>query len=902
MNEDVLKKIFTYNIYWLRDEKTVGDVVIQKLEDYSEDFAKKILGGKSYRDFIGRKSVPSYIRGSLIDNSASISLKDSLRPKIFYPDIINKFLDVSKFCVVNDFKRYMQCNDQRLSRPLITFITTKENADKLKYLDKQPIKYEYLSLDYKDIRFAGKENKRTIKPELYKHRTMSDRFNNFLLKSIESNDDKEFFFYIATELGRIRITDKDRIKVRSNFNKEKEKTDENKEHIKNAEKALEEEELDLRLNPDDQTIKDNIDELKEQLKKLRETFYDGTRKLRQLSVVDEYRLESDYYYKKLLERFQLRAENKLKVKLNLNEWSFCIVFSPLWCDVGHIPRREKSGMDLLRYLVSDSSDIKKSFNDKENSSTIDFSLLNYLDFVFKQKKVNQAEIFDKIGELKDFNIVSRAFRDFPNGGYWVKKIVKEKGIFKEKTEGPYSMQEAETKVKILENIISLDGVKTAKMFSFKDLVCNNNLLDLEGNDSIDKYVKVKNRYSPPNGARLFCLVKGFLEVVFFEKQSLTERFRKFSNYAINAGMNYVSIFDYLIYYNPDSNSSVRRVGELKQLLRNRDNYIEDEFLWMVDAVEGRTFKRGKEPELKPFKILSNYENEGKMEYLGLVQLYEAIENYECSNERLDLSFTNFKEAIGEDYVFNYKNPEFDIKSEINLGIVQNEKDDKIKKFKIIKNYDGSWEICMHRFRKKLKDIKLISVKNIKDCKGYLELKFKNLKDKTWEVSKLNLISNDQFFNNEFVLICLTLFVSKCFGVRTIILDNSLKSSECANNILFHYYYIYYIGTGSFKAFEELGFMIENYAELKNVVDNIKTLTIDTFVKDNNLKVKVPPKSKGFKLEDFCKSFITTEECFTNNNLIIINQISAYVNSKVNINIFIDLDEISFDHLIEYISY
>ena len=37
--------------------------------------------------------------------------------------------------------------------------------------------------------------------------------------------------------------------------------------------------------------------------------------------------------------------------------------------------------------------------------------------------------------------------------------------------------------------------------------------------------------------------------------------------------------------------------------------------------------------------------------------------------------------------------------------------------------------------------------------------------------KLNLISNDQFFNNETVLICLTLFVSKAFGVKTVILDN-----------------------------------------------------------------------------------------------------------------------------------
>ena len=88
----------------------------------------------------------------------------------------------------------------------------------------------------------------------------------------------------------------------------------------------------------------------------------------------------------------------------------------------------------------------------------------------------------------------------------------------------------------------------------------------------------------------------------------------------------------------------------------------------------------------------------------------------------------------------------------------------------------------------------------KYCVGYLEVKFKDRKDKSWDIDKLNLISNDQFFNNETVLICLTLFVSKAFGVKTVILDNRLRSTDCEPNIMFHYYHIYYLAIGNFKFF------------------------------------------------------------------------------------------------------
>jgi len=909
MDEKLLEKIFKYNIYWLSDEKRFGDVVIQKVEGYAERLANKIFSAEQLRDYRYQKNVPDYVKGSLIDNANSMALKENLRSKIFQSDITEQFLKLSNYCIVNDFMRYKECDAHRLSRPLITFIAPKDTADKLKYLNNQELAYEYVSLDYKTLQYVTEE-KRRDKPDIYRYNTMSEKFNNYVKKSVEDGDD-EYFFYIATELGHVKLTDKQRIRSMDDFGKRKaefasESTNYNLQlqEIRDKKKEISKLKDDKnKSNQEKEKQKEKLEKEIENLKKITGNFTKGTESLRetlsQLTVKDEYRLLTDFEYRKILERFKTRAEAKLKVKIDLEEWSFCIVFSPLWCDSEHIPDR-RDGLSLLQYLVNNPDDIISSFNDKQNKSSIDFSLLYYLTTSFQQPKVSQIDSYYKLGELENFKVILYAFRKFENGGYWIKKIVKGGGKFKEKTEGPYSMKDAEIRVAILKNIMTLKDLEIAKIFTFKELVCDNNLLDLESDGAIDKYVSVKNRYSPPKGASLFCLIKGYVEVIYFNRKELTKKFRKFSDHAINAGMSYFGTLEYLIYYNPDSKSSVRKAGELKKLFMDKDRYTSDNFLWLVDSVLGKEEKRGKEPDILPFNILSEFQKRGKLEYEGLEKLYQLIENYECPDNRLEISFDNFTEAIGDDYISTYRNKDFDIKKELNLGVLENNLDDKQKKFKIIKNYDNTWEVGMHRFRQKLKDIKLISVKDIKDCKGYLEVKFKDKKDKSWDIDKLNLISNDQFFNNETVLICLTLFVSKAFGVKTVVLDNRLKSIECEKNIMIHHYHIYYLGIGNFETFEEIGFVIENYAEYRELLDNIKNMKIIDFVIQNKMEIKIDKKVENFTLEKFCKEYLDSERCYTKNNLVILKQLSNYIDSVVKLKVFIDLDEISFNHLKQFI--
>ena len=65
---------------------------------------------------------------------------------------------------------------------------------------------------------------------------------------------------------------------------------------------------------------------------------------------------------------------------------------------------------------------------------------------------------------------------------------------------------------------------------------------------------------------------------------------------------------------------------------------------------------------------------------------------------------------------------------------------KFKEFLFVDDgsFDNSYEIALKRFRKNFNDITLFSLNDIKDCEGYLNINFKNVKEKNWVISRLNL--------------------------------------------------------------------------------------------------------------------------------------------------------------------
>ena len=80
----------------------------------------------------------------------------------------------------------------------------------------------------------------------------------------------------------------------------------------------------------------------------------------------------------------------------------------------------------------------------------------------------------KINDLKNFSDALKAFSLYGNGGFWVKKIINKKGSYNVSVEGPYDINQAEKISERWKDIISYEGIDTAKVLSFGDLVCHYN--------------------------------------------------------------------------------------------------------------------------------------------------------------------------------------------------------------------------------------------------------------------------------------------------------------------------------------------------------------------------------------------------------------------------------------------
>ena len=130
------------------------------------DGLRESLGGDSLKDVKKRydnRNLPEYAKGSLIPLGESIELKKSMKnTKVF--DINPYILKFSNFAVPVDLIRYEKCERSILggalttgtlysmNRPLISFLTTTEKAKKLKYLNDQRPRYDYMIISYKDIK------------------------------------------------------------------------------------------------------------------------------------------------------------------------------------------------------------------------------------------------------------------------------------------------------------------------------------------------------------------------------------------------------------------------------------------------------------------------------------------------------------------------------------------------------------------------------------------------------------------------------------------------------------------------------------------------------------------------------------------------------------------------------
>ena len=124
-----------------------------------------------------------------------------------------------------------------------------------------------------------------------------------------------------------------------------------------------------------------------------------------------------------------------------------------------------------------------------NGRDTEFNMLNFIENSLQGEPVKEPVPYFKTGNLDNFDIIMETFKKFQNGGYWVKKIRKDGRTFYEETEGPYEKGEAMTRAKILNNSLTLENVKTAEVYTFFQLVCDDSDDEKEYKNNIGSYVK-----------------------------------------------------------------------------------------------------------------------------------------------------------------------------------------------------------------------------------------------------------------------------------------------------------------------------------------------------------------------------------------------------------------------------
>ena len=855
------EKIYQYNKLWLAEKATSSFL----------DGLRESLGGDSLKDVKKRyekRNLPEYAKGSLISPEDSVSLKRAMKNKKTFD--INPYLSrFSNFAVPVDLVRYEKCERSILggalttgtlysvSRPLITFLTTTDKAKKLKYLDSQRPRYSYMIINYKDIK---------------KFRTTQG---------------------LGSELGRERV----RLPSKTIYRRSKDFDN-----------------YTVKVSPDGENIFDKGSSGKRGILQIPTQIEFSKDYQPKVRTMKSYRIKTEEEYERLFSDFKENTNRRVNQKVNLDDWSFCIVFYRKWCDKSVLGLGNYLGLKKIVGGISESKiftpspgesyGFKEVFNTDLTGRDIEFNMLSFLESSFGGAEIKEPIPYFKTGNLDNFDIIMETFQKFRDGGHWIRKIRKDGKTFYEETEGPYEKSEAITRAKILNNSLTLEGVKTAEIYTFFQLVCDDSEDEKEYRNNIGSYVKPENRFFPPPGSKLFCLIYGNENLAVYELQNLYKNFKKFSDFAYDEGVRYVKHDDenfvsHLIFYKPESPGSIQKLEDMKILLDKRDGLSDGEFLWCKDFIMGRKIKRGNKPRKIPFPEREKLFKDDMITYRMLMQIQKNFEKMDCNGERQKSIFQALLTTFPEEYIRVYKEGD-SLHTNINMGVVMNEEDNMKKKMTISKNGSGEFRISMERLRKVLNNMSLISIENIRNCQGTMKINFNNLREKMWEKSKMEIVSGDTRFNNETILIALTLFVGKCFGLERVILDTSRRSYECDTEVEYSHFHIYYLSKGGLGKFKELTFGMENEKSYKEIVGPLMEMTLFNFSIESGIKIKVTKELKNQTVSQFCKNFTELEECPQKDVLLIAAAISVYIDSFTRIKVSSPIGSVEFSKLLEYI--
>lgn len=197
---------------------------------------------------------------------------------------------------------------------------------------------------------------------------------------------------------------------------------------------------------------------------------------------------------------------------------------------------------------------------------------------------------DPHNRLATFEDAVDAFKKFPDGGFWVKKIIQRMGIFRESVLGPYTKKEAATLADRWKKVFKYEDEEVARVLSFSELVCS------PSPSKLGEY-----KWKPPKGSGMICVAKGEYPLSLYDQDDIDKsEYRKFYEYTYPDGVRSKQVKNFFIIYNRYSMDSYRRMSAMEQFIRNdMDNYFEEEFVWLVRKISGKKESNGDKPNIIP---------------------------------------------------------------------------------------------------------------------------------------------------------------------------------------------------------------------------------------------------------------------------------------------------------------
>jgi hypothetical protein len=429
-------------------------------------------------------------------------------------------------------------------------------------------------------------------------------------------------------------------------------------------------------------------------------------------------------------------------------------------------------------------------------------------------------ITDPNNRLSNFEDAITAFKKFPEGGFWVKKIIQRFGMYKESVLGPYKLSDAEKESNRWKKIFKYEDEEVAKVLSFKELVCGK-----KEENTLDDEVK----WNPPKGARLICLIKKYFPLVVYPYDVIEGRkgndFMKFYYYAKDENVKNIKAGKYLIFYNSDDKDGYKRAHVLSKFLQeDTARYRKPELDWLMDEIKGYEEHRGEKPRLIP-----GYISRLKQE------CYPTEMNFFKQKPTFAQAFSKLKKCIPE----NSKNFYFheDVRYDVlEIDLLLNDEDINIKKLImeksgdekyniVLTNYDQSFSIGLYSIQTKIKKEEKIT--------GELIIHLPDGDYEELEEDEVSFISErvrkNMFVTNMDIVGSVLLFICKCLGVQTVYLDDIRKEEcPCSSEVISFINPIYLLADRG-SLYSNLGFQNIEQEKLEEIMEEYRKTEIPIFV-------------------------------------------------------------------------